>query len=267
MQNLIVFLGSFPCAILSSVATSIYYAPEHLAYDEGTLTMFLLVILWFSLLLPNVDAASAWKRIISVYCGCAILGAAFGVAIRIDSMFSVYITLFCYFHFSEFVLITVSHGVPKFDSLMLNHSINYASAFTLSAAEHFYSPVHFPLWVELIGLVAALIGLAIRGSALFTAGSAFTHLISTKRVGSHELVTKGIYSVMRHPGYCGWLIWVVSSQVVAGNPISTIVFAVTTWFFFRSRIGYEEELLVEMFGSEYQQYRHRVSFSGVPFIR
>jgi protein-S-isoprenylcysteine O-methyltransferase Ste14 len=31
---------------------------------------------------------------------------------------------------------------------------------------------------------------------------------------------------MRHPGYAGWLLWAVATQLLLGNPVCAVVFAV-----------------------------------------
>jgi protein-S-isoprenylcysteine O-methyltransferase len=219
---------------------------------------------WLSLLLPSLD--QFWKQIIAINIGCLVLGASFGMATRVHSSFLLYLSLFCYFHYSEFFYISVCHGHVNFDSLMLNHGVQYATAFTLSNLEHFFSPYHFPPVICAFGFALSILGLVLRASALLTARKAFTHLITTRRLTHHKLVVDGIYGYMRHPGYCGWLIWVVSSQVLAGNPLSCVVFAIVTWYFFLERIEYEEACLIEMFGREYSLYKARVRFSGVPFI-
>ena len=232
---------------------------------ETSVSLILTCTFWLSLLIPQLN--QLWKQAFAITLGCFVLGCSLGISLRLDTPFMRYISLFCYFHFSEFLYISFSHGSVKFDSLMLNHGVQYAMAFTMSSLEHFFSPFHFTHCISSIGFGLSITGLFIRASALLTAGKAFTHLISTNRLPSHKLVVDGIYGYMRHPGYCGWLIWVVSSQMLAGNPISCVAFAVVTWYFFQERIEYEESVLFEMFGKEYGQYRQKVKFSGVPFIR
>ena len=43
---------------------------------------------------------------------------------------------------------------------------------------------------------------------------------------------------MRHPGYSGFLIWAVGTQVMLCNPLSTVAFTWVLWRFFSKRIPY-----------------------------
>ena len=101
---------------------------------------------------------------------------------------------------------------------------------------------------------------------MLTAGPGFTHLIARHKSHTHSLVTRGIYAYIRHPGYCGWLIWLMGSQPILGNLVSFILLTLVTWKFFRERIPYEERLLVDFFDQDYIDYRSKTPFSGVPFI-
>lgn len=241
--------------------------PEH--NHSGSLTfnsLLLCIILWTSPFMPKVDKARGLRQHLAIFSGCGVLGVSFGNSLRYSSSHATFLSLFCYFHFSEFVLISFSHGRCTFDSLLLNHGFQYAGAFSLSLAEIYFAPLGLPSFVKQIGLVIAIIGLLIRALALLTAGRAFTHLISDRKSLDHSLVQRGIYQYMRHPGYCGWLIWVTSSQILAGNPICATFFCLISWSFFKDRIEYEESQLVHMFGSEYTKYCSRVTLSGIPFI-
>lgn len=48
---------------------------------------------------------------------------------------------------------------------------------------------------------------------MITAGTSFTHLISYDKRRDHRLVTRGVYSLFRHPSYVGWFWWSVGTQV------------------------------------------------------
>jgi protein-S-isoprenylcysteine O-methyltransferase len=98
-----------------------------------------------------------------------------------------------------------------------------------------------------------------------TAGHNFTHLIQTSRRANHELVTWGPYRWVRHPGYAGWLIWAVGTQLLLCNPLCLVGFAAAAIRFFRSRAQYEDQLLAEFFGEQHARYRAVIP-SGIPFV-
>ncbi|KAL2521688.1 Protein-S-isoprenylcysteine O-methyltransferase B [Forsythia ovata] len=121
-------------------------------------------------------------------------------------------------------------------------------------------------WISNVGLVLVVIGEIIRKLAIVTAGRAFTHLIKRYHEDHHKLVTHGVYRYTRHPGYCGFFIWSVGTQIMLCNPLSTLAFAVVVLRFFQQRIPYEEYFLQQFFGSEYEDYSRRTS-SGIPFLK
>ncbi|XP_052117231.1 protein-S-isoprenylcysteine O-methyltransferase B isoform X1 [Arachis duranensis] len=175
-----------------------------------------------------------------------------------------------FFHTSEFILAIVIHGRSNVTLSSLLISAHYILAMIFSLAEYIFEIVFFPelkeYWViSNVGLAIVVIGEVIRKLAILTAGHAFTHLIRTHRHDDHRLVTHGIYGFMRHPGYSGFFIWSVGTQIMLCNPISVVAFAVVVWRFFAKRIPYEEYFLRRFFGRDYKEYAKKVG-SGVPFI-
>ena len=105
-------------------------------------------------------------------------------------------------------------------------------------------------------LVAA--GELLRKAAMLTATQAFTHDLAFKKEPTHGLVTRGVYSLMRHPGYAGFALWAVGTQLVLRNPVCAVAFAVAVSRFLRARVEAEEALLVGFFGEGYERYAARV---------
>ncbi|XP_044496250.1 protein-S-isoprenylcysteine O-methyltransferase B-like [Mangifera indica] len=176
-----------------------------------------------------------------------------------------------FFHSSEYVLAIAFHGSSNVTLKSLLISKYYLLAMVFSMVEYTAEYFFFPGWKEYwwisnVGLAMVLIGEIIRKMAIITAGQAFTHLIKIYHEEHHQLVTHGVYRFVRHPGYCGFLIWSVGTQIMLCNPISTIGFAIIVWNFFHERIPYEEYFLRQFFGSQYDEYAKRVP-SGVPFVK
>ncbi|KAJ0081656.1 hypothetical protein Patl1_10778 [Pistacia atlantica] len=137
-----------------------------------------------------------------------------------------------FFHSSEYVLAIAFHGSSNITLKSLLISKYYLLAMVLSIVEYLW-------WISNVGLAMVII-----------AGRAFTHLIKIYHEEHHQLVTHGVYSFVRHPGYCGFLSWSVGTQIMLCNPISTIGFAI----------------IVQFFGPKYDEYAQRV-LSGVPFVK
>jgi len=105
----------------------------------------------------------------------------------------------------------------------------------------------------------ALLGVGIRLLAFWTASSNFHHLIRYQVENGHMLITGGIYSLERHPGYLGYFIFAVLSQITIMNPFSFLLFLGVLWYFFYERICEEEVTLCHIFGDSYFEYRHKVN--------
>lgn len=176
-----------------------------------------------------------------------------------------------FFHSSEYLLAIAFHGRPNVTLGSLLISQNYLIAMIFSLVEYLIEVRVFPQlkehwWISYFGLATVVLGEIVRKLAVITAGTAFTHMIRTRHDERHELVTHGIYRYMRHPGYSGFFIWSVGTQIMLCNPVSTIGFALVVWRFFYERIPYEERYLRRFFGFQYDAYARRLP-SGVPFVR
>ena len=57
------------------------------------------------------------------------------------------------------------------------------------------------------------------------------------------------------------------AHLCAGNPVGAVAFAEAARRFFAERIPYEERTLEHLFGDAWHEYKRRVPWSGVPFVR
>ena len=182
------------------------------------------------------------------------------------SKIGVFIKHVCLFHLGEWTFVRTFHRESlSFDSFLINNSKAYVGCLLLSVAEYKMSAIFSTDCTTYIGLTIASVGLLIRWFALYTGGRNFTHMIAHEKRQEHQLVTTGIYSFSRHPGYSGWFWWTVGLQVLLGNPVCTVVFTWLSWRFFKERIHYEERLLVEFFGLQYLSYREKTGVL-IPFL-
>ncbi|CAL2029840.1 unnamed protein product [Caenorhabditis brenneri] len=209
----------------------------------------------------------------AAFLGCAV---AVSLAHTISNEGDVFVHLSRYFlflflfHFSEFIFTALTNRRSlRPDSFLLNHSVGYWLAAGLSWVEFLIEAWAFPgmksyplLWVGTFGCV---IGEIFRKLAMVHAGLGFTHRLAMTKRSDHRLVKDGVYAYMRHPGYFGWFIWAISTQVILCNPICLIIYTYVTWHFFASRIYDEEKDLVAFFGDSYVEYQEAV-WIGVPFV-
>ena len=177
-----------------------------------------------------------------------------------------------FFHASE-VCLVLMYGPQEFSYQSLLLSKQYIAALAAGLIEFGLGWMVIPhikrdvaaVTVPL-GMLMIFTGEALRKLAWITARRAFTHLIREERQKDHALVTHGVYSMCRHPGYLGWSLWAVGTQVMLGNPVCVILYSVVSWRFFQDRIAYEECMLRRMFGQHYAAYALKVP-SGLPWIK
>ncbi|XP_055640314.1 protein-S-isoprenylcysteine O-methyltransferase isoform X2 [Toxorhynchites rutilus septentrionalis] len=271
-------LYCFTSAIFGLVLLWIFFDLGVFSYPIGFWTKTILLGVYYSVL--NVIIRFKFtNKDYQVAVRATFLGILFALGVIIFQTcdeqykpFGTYATLMAVFHYSEYLGIAFCN--PKTlspDSFILNHSVHYALAAAASWVEFFVEVYFYPelktyrlLW--LLGLLLCLGGEALRKLAMITASKNFSHIVQFERHQGHELVTFGVYSLMRHPSYVGWFWWSIGTQVVLANPVCFIIYTVASWKFFHDRIFMEEITLLNFFGDEYYKYQQRVP-TGLPFIR
>jgi len=188
---------------------------------------------------------------------------------------SLYMSLLCGFHFMEFLTTALWQQKDLcYDSFIVNHSAAYTCAALAAWVEYTAEAFWLPRWkhnmpIAAVGLLVVLAGQAVRTVSMWTCGRNFSHKIMYNKSAenpTHQLVTNGIYSVLRHPSYFGWFYWSIGTQVLLCNPVCTCLYAWASWNFFKSRIPVEEQLLHGFYQEEYVTYCRRTVI-GIPFIK
>jgi protein-S-isoprenylcysteine O-methyltransferase Ste14 len=122
----------------------------------------------------------------------------------------------------------------------------------------------FPVTVPIVlaGLLVVLLGIAFTIWARFMLGSNWSNSVTVKE--NHTLVRTGPYRVARHPIYSGILLGMLGSALQRGA-IRCFAGVLICGFSFWLKSRAEERFMVQTFGEEYVQYRHKVK-ALVPFI-
>ncbi|MFT3893469.1 MAG: protein-S-isoprenylcysteine O-methyltransferase [Anaerolineales bacterium] len=74
----------------------------------------------------------------------------------------------------------------------------------------------------------------------------------------HTLVTRGIYSMIRHPMYASQLIWSLAQILLLQNWIVGFSSLAVFFPFYFMRVPAEEQLMLEQFGDQYRSYKQKV---------
>ena len=107
-----------------------------------------------------------------------------------------------------------------------------------------------------LGVVLFAAGGALRLWPVFVLGHRFSGLVAIQP--GHMLITSGVYGVIRHPSYLGWLVnalgWGLAFRAGVGVLLTALMIPPLL-----ARIRAEERLLRTQFGDEYGAYCARTS--------
>jgi protein-S-isoprenylcysteine O-methyltransferase Ste14 len=137
----------------------------------------------------------------------------------------------------------------------------FAGTIVLSSLDHRFSWSHVPVFATIAGdaLVAVsflIIFLALRENTFAAVNIAVE--------AGQQVISTGPYAIVRHPYYCGLLVWFLATPLALGSWWSLLMLVpmalVIAW-----RIGYEERFLTEHLRG-YGDYRQSVRFRLLPLI-
>jgi protein-S-isoprenylcysteine O-methyltransferase Ste14 len=106
-----------------------------------------------------------------------------------------------------------------------------------------------------VGVVLVIIGLILRLNAIFTLRNKFTYTVT--RLENHELIEKGLYKTIRHPGYLGQLIIFLGISTSLSNWLSILFMMMFVLIGYHYRIITEENFLIKQMGDQYLEYQKR----------
>jgi len=114
-----------------------------------------------------------------------------------------------------------------------------------------------------IGISLMVVGLLIRVNSILTLGKYYTRTLLT--VGKQDIIKKGLYKYIRHPGYLGTIfIWSAAGLAIQ-NGIIFITATILILISYNYRITNEEKMLLNTFGEKYSEYKKH-SWRLIPFV-
>ena len=123
------------------------------------------------------------------------------------------------------------------------------------------TPSSSPSWLTWLGRGLSWLGLGVLLLAAWQLGRNLTALPKPKPGG--YLVRQGMYRVVRHPIYCGVLLWALGSSLAHLNPW-TVLLCGLLFVWLDRKASLEEHWLQERF-PEYTSYRRQVK-KLIPWI-
>jgi protein-S-isoprenylcysteine O-methyltransferase Ste14 len=106
-----------------------------------------------------------------------------------------------------------------------------------------------------IGSILIIIGLIIRITSILTLKQQFTYTVT--KIENHELIEKGLYKSLRHPGYLGQVIIFTGISTSLSNWLSILFMIVPVLLGYIYRINVEEKFMIEQMGQKYIDYQKR----------
>jgi protein-S-isoprenylcysteine O-methyltransferase Ste14 len=106
-----------------------------------------------------------------------------------------------------------------------------------------------------IGSILIIIGFVIRLTSILTLKQQFTYTVT--KIENHELIEKGLYKSLRHPGYLGQLIIFTGIATTLSNWLSILLMIVPVLLGYIYRIIVEERFMINQLGQKYIDYQKR----------
>jgi len=106
-----------------------------------------------------------------------------------------------------------------------------------------------------IGVVLTVIGLIIRIVSILTLKEHFTYSVAI--IENHQLIERGLYKSIRHPGYLGQLMIFIGIATSLSNWLSIVLMIIPIAIGYIHRIGIEERFMTEQMGEDYLNYKNR----------
>lgn len=113
-----------------------------------------------------------------------------------------------------------------------------------------------PAWAGWLGVVILAAALIVFWRAHADLGANWSPTLEIRE--KHELITRGIYGVIRHPMYASQWLWVIAQPLLLQNWIAGWLNFLIFIVFYAVRVNAEEQLMIEQFGDEYRTYMQKV---------
>lgn len=129
--------------------------------------------------------------------------------------------------------------------------ILYAASNWLSFADY-----SLPLWASWLGVALLAGAVLVFWRAHADLGLNWSPTLEIRE--KHELITRGIYGVIRHPMYASQWLWAFAQILLLHNWIAGFSSLLVFIPFYFLRVKAEEQLMLEQFGEIYRSYRQKV---------
>lgn len=113
-----------------------------------------------------------------------------------------------------------------------------------------------PMWAGLLGVVITIAALFVFWRAHADLGLNWSPTLEIRE--KHELITRGIYGMIRHPMYASQWLLAIATPLLLQNWIAGFLNLLVFIPFYLLRVKAEEQLMIERFGDQYRTYIQKV---------
>ena len=131
-----------------------------------------------------------------------------------------------------------------------------ACAAALFVANHFVEGGNSPI-LKILGITSLMLALVFMVPPFFLLKKYGHPPDGAPFYETTTLVDRGVYGIVRHPQYLGYILLVLGFVALSQNPLTTIIGASASILFFLQALQ-EEEYCSRQLGAEYEAYAERV---------
>jgi protein-S-isoprenylcysteine O-methyltransferase Ste14 len=160
----------------------------------------------------------------------------------------------------------VQEGTKQWDTVLtvLSVLVFYAIALVIAGLDfRFGWTPPFALWRHILGIVLLLISSTIIYWAMM-ANTFFTSTVRIQTERSHQVCDRGLYAIVRHPGYAGALLTYIALPLILGSWWAAIPAALSIFGFILRTYLEDQTLRQELEG--YEAYTKKVKYRLIPGI-
>jgi len=119
-----------------------------------------------------------------------------------------------------------------------------------------FADYSLPVWAGWLGVIVITGSVVVFWRAHADLGLNWSPTLEIRE--KHELITRGIYGVVRHPMYASQLLWSLAQILLLQNWIAGFGSLLVFFPFYFIRVGAEEQMMLEQFGNQYRSYMQKV---------
>ena len=119
-----------------------------------------------------------------------------------------------------------------------------------------FADYSLPVWAGWLGIIVITGSVVVFWRAHADLGLNWSPTLEIRE--KHELVTRGIYGMVRHPMYASQFLWSLAQILLLQNWIAGFGSLLVFFPFYYIRVGAEEQMMLEQFGDKYRSYMQKV---------